>query len=387
MCRSLREGRRGEIAIDSPPRDSYLDPVLRWFLKVSVLGESLVLASLLLLTGVLTAGEMPSAAGPEAVRARWVMGTVLEVRLPAATRDVGLLAEAAFAEASKVEAAASLWRPGTELAAVHARAAAGESVVLSETLGDLVGEALRAAELTEAAFSPAVGALVESYDLRGKGRWPSGAEIRRAVALARPDGVRYDPASRTLRLEPGVRLDFDGIAKGFALDRAAAVLRSCGVEDALLNFGGQLLVLGPPRGAPARVALVGSPFDRGASVLSIPIRDGSLSTSADTERLRLVAGREAGHLLDPRTGNLVRLRGSVSVLAPSGAMADALSTAWAAEGPEAFRRSDPGSPLRRAGALAFVLAGRDGACETLTDLPFERLGPPGRGTDAVVSGP
>ncbi len=330
---------------------------------------------------------MLSAAGTEAVRARWVMGTVLELRLPAATREVGALAEAAFAGASKVEAAASLWRPGTELAAVHARTAAGESVVLSETLGDLVSEALRAAELTGGAYSPAVGALVESYDLRGKGRWPSGAETRRAVELARPEGVRYDPATRTLRLDPGVRLDLDGIAKGFALDRAAAVLRSLGVDDALLNFGGQLIVVGPPRGAPARVAFVASPFDPGAPVLSVRIRDGSLSTSANTERLRLVAGREAGHLLDPRTGDLVCLDGSVTVHSPSAAMADALSTAWAVEGPEAFRRSDPGSALRRAGALAFVGTCRGGACETLTDLPFERLRPPARGPDAVVPGP
>ncbi len=218
-------------------------------------------------------------------------------------------------------------------------------------------EALRAAELTGGAYSPAVGALVSAYDLRGDGRWPTEVERRRAVALARPQGVHYDPRTRTLRLDAGVTLDLDGIAKGFALDRAAAALRARGVEDALLNFGGQLLVIGPPGGAPAREALVGSPFDPGASVLSVRIRDASLSTSANTERVRMVAGREAGHLLDPRTGELVRLSGSVTILASTGAMADALSTAWAVDGPEAYRRSDPGSPLRRAGIVG-LRAGR-----------------------------
>lgn len=320
----------------------------------------------------------------EDVRARWLMGTVLEVRFPSGTKGVDSLAEAAFLEVSKVEGASSLWRPGTELAEVHAGAASGSVVTLSGTLGDLVEEALRAAAVTGGAFSPAIGALVDTYDLRGEGRWPSDSQRRRAVALARPDGVHYDSPSRTLRLDAGVTLDLDGIAKGFALDRAAAALRARGVEDALLNFGGQLLVIGPPAGAPAREAFVGSPFGHGASVLSVRIRDASLSTSANTERARLVAGREAGHLLDPRTGDFVRLAGSVTVLAPTGAMADALSTAWAADGPSGFHRSDPGSPLRRAGAVAFALAGRDGECETLTDRPFERLRPPARGPEAAV---
>jgi len=352
-----------------------------------LLGRVALLALLLPPSSVLAAEGTHPLQGTETVRARWLMGTVLELRLPAGTPDAGALAEAAFAEVSRVEAAASLWKPGTELAEVHARAAAGEAVVLSETLGDLVREALDAADLTGGAFTPAVGALVTSYDLRGAGRWPSDAERIRSAALARPEGVRFDAPSRTLRLDPGVTLDLDGIAKGFALDRAAAVLRARGVEDALLNFGGQILAIGPPAGAPAREALVGSPFDPGSTVLSVRIRDMSLSTSANCERLRLVAGKEAGHLLDPRTGDLVRFSGSVSVLAPSGALADALSTAWAVEGPAGFHRSDPGSRLRRAGFVGFVLAGGDGGPETVTDRPFERLRPPACVADADIRRP
>ncbi len=315
------------------------------------------------------------------------MGTVLELRLPAALQRIDELAEAAFAEVAKVEAAGSLWRPGTELGEVHIRARAGEAVVLSETLGDLVQEALRAAEITDGAYSPAIGALVSAYDLRGDGRWPSDAQRRHAVAHARSEGVRYDPRTRVLRLDEGVSLDFDGISKGFALDRAAAALRARGVDDALLNFGGQLYVIGPPPGVPAREALVASPLDPGPPVLIVPVRDASLSTSANSERARMIDGKEAGHLLDPRTGTLVTLPGSVTILAASGALADALSTAWAVEGPAGFRRSDPGSRLRRSGAVAFALAGREGGCKTLTDRPFERLRPDARVADAAVHRP
>jgi len=360
--------------------------VLRCFLKIP-LGSVSLLALLLLPIRSLAAERTLSRSETEVVRARWLMGTVLELRLPAGTRNADDLAESAFAEVSKVEGASSLWRPGTELAEVHARTAVGEAVVLSETLGELVREALSAAELTEWAYSPAVGALVVCYDLRGSGRWPSEAERSRAAALARPEGVRYDPITRALRLEVGVTLDLDGIAKGFALDRAAAALRARGVGDALLNFGGQLLSVGPPPGSPAREAIVAAPDATGAGLLSVRLRDQSLSTSADSERVRTVDGREAGHLLDPRTGAFVHLAGSVSVLAPTGALADALSTAWAVEGPARFLHSDLGSALRRAGAVAFVLRSREGGFETLSDSPFERLRPPARVADAAVSRP
>lgn len=311
------------------------------------------------------------------------MGTVLEVRLPASSPDADALAEAAFTEVARVEAAASLWRSGTELAAVHARCGRGDAVILSETLGALVDQALRAAEVTGGAFSPAVGALVAVWDLRGSGRTPDAEERARAAVGARPEGVRYDRTTRMLRLGPGVSLDLDGIAKGFALDRAAAALRARGVDDALLNFGGQLLAIGPPPGKPAREAIVLAPAGPGDPLLSVPLRDASLSTSSNSERVRTVDGRKAGHLLDPRTGDLVPFDGSVSVLAPHGALADALSTAWAVEGVAGFRRSDPGAPLRRAGAVAFALPGAGGRCETTADPPFQRLPPPARDVAAA----
>lgn len=348
----------------------------------------LLLLLLLLLPSLLSAAEgtCPDSSN-EVVRARWLMGTVLEVRLPAGTARAAELAEAAFREVATVEAAASLWKPGTELAEVHASAAAGEPVVLSETLGSIVHEALRAAELTGGAYSPAVGALVGAYDLRGRGRWPSEAEKRRAAALARPEGVRYDAETRTLRLDEGVTLDLDGIAKGFALDRAAAALRARGVDDALLNFGGQILTIGPPEGSPAREAIVAAPDATDGGLLRVLVRDASLSTSADSERVRTIAGREAGHLLDPRQGSFVQLPGSVSVLAPTGAQADALSTAWAVEGAAGYRRIPEDAPMRRAGAVAFVLRSRDGGFETLSDRPFDRLRRPARAAASALSRP
>ncbi len=315
------------------------------------------------------------------------MGTVLELRLPAGTPDVDESYEAAFRAVAEVEEAASLWKGGTELERVHARASRGQTTVVSDTLGALVAEALSLSDLSEGAFSPAVGALVATWDLRGNGRWPSPEERRAAAARSGAGGVRFDPATRELGLDPGVTLDLDGIAKGFALDRAAAVLRARGIDDALLNFGGQILVIGPPAGRPPCEAFVASPFDDSSPVLSVRLRDASLSTSSSSERARTVDGREAGHLLDPRTGELVLPTGSVTVLASSGALADVLSTAWAVEGPNGFGRADPDARFRRSGRVAFVLPAADGGLETVAEAPFVPLRSPRRGPEAAATEP
>ncbi len=368
-------------------RRGYLRLILRSPLNTASSRSILVLVLVFLAIRTARAGEEVRATAAESVHARWLMGTVLEIRLPAASPDLEASFRAAFQAVSEVEAAASLWKAETELERVHARAADGATTVLSVLLGTLVAEALSISELTGGAFSPAVGALVAAWDLRGGGQWPSPEERRSAVARSRTSGIRFDPATRELSLDPGVLLDLDGIAKGFALDRAAEALRARGVADALLNFGGQILVIGPPAGRPPREALVVSPFDSSSPVLSVRLRDASLSTSSSSERARIVDGREAGHLLDPRTGELVFPTGSVTVLASSGALADALSTAWAVEGPARFRRAEPEGPFRRSGAVAFVLPAAGGELETIADAPFVQLRPPPRGPAVAATRP
>ena len=365
----------------------YLFSVLRLPLNIQRVRRTLALALVLLPTRAAGAGAAVGSAGAESVRARWLMGTVLEVRLPAARPDLEASFRAAFQAVSEVEEAASLWRAGTELERVHARAADGATTIVSVNLGALISEALRISELTGGAFSPAVGALVAAWDLRGSGQWPSLEERQNAIARCRANGVRFDTATRELGLDPGVTLDLDGIAKGFALDRAAEALRARGVDDALLNFGGQILVIGPPAGLPPREANVVSPFDASSPVLSVRLRNASLSTSSSSERARTVDGQEAGHLLDPRTGELVFATGSVTVLASSGALADALSTAWAVEGPAGFRRAEPEGPFRRSGAVAFVLPAAEGELETLADAPFVRFRPQHRGLEVTATRP
>lgn len=302
-----------------------------------------------------------------AVRARWLMGTVVEIRLPASP-GADALAETAFAAVEEVERAASTWRDDTELSRLH-REAGRPAQPVSEALARTLEAAVRLRDETGGAFDPAVGALAAAYDLRGPGRWPSPDERARALSLRGPLAFTWNGASRLLALsDPAVRLDLDGIAKGVALDRAAKRLRREGVRKALLNFGGQLLAIGPPAAEPPFEALVASPDAERRPLLAVSLRDASLSTSSNSERQRLVDGRPAGHLLDPRTGLFATFRGSVTVLAPTGAEADALSTAYFVLGPEAFRHESETRRARRI-AAAFLLPGVEGH-RTLADPLF-----------------
>ena len=264
-------------------------------------------------------------------------------------------------EVSKVEAAASLWRAGD--------GARGGPRPRSGRRGRRPVRDARRARPRGAARGradaagptrPAVGALVDAYDLRGDGRWPS--DVGDGAARPRSPGRKASATTRRPARSastPGVTLDLDGIAKGFALDRAAAALRARGVDDALLNFGGQLLAIGPPPARPAREALVGFPGrPRRFRSSSVRLRDASLSTSANSERVRTVAGKEAGHLLDPRTGISFDLPGSVTVLALDAARSPTPSRR---PGPSRDRRLSPGPiPARRSGGpepWRFALAG------------------------------
>jgi thiamine biosynthesis lipoprotein len=129
-------------------------------------------------------------------------------------------------------------------------------------------------------------------------------------------------------------LDPGGLGKGYALDAAAGVLRARGFPVALLDFGGQALALDPPPGEPGWSVALSHPRRRDEAALSLVLARASLATSGNVEHGLVVDGRPLGHLLDPLSGRPAPFRGSASIVAPTGARADAYSTALFVMGPE-----------------------------------------------------
>ncbi|MFQ5877403.1 MAG: FAD:protein FMN transferase [Acidobacteriota bacterium] len=322
-------------------------------------------------------------------RARYLMGTVLSVTVPAATGDEPI--DAAFAEVARLEGILSNWRRTSEISRLNRSAARGP-VRCSDDLFMAVAAAIRWAEETAGAFDPTVEPLVRALGLRrpedripeeadgpaaepGPHDLPSGRDggWRSGPAGPGPVGyrlVRIDPAGRTVRYSrPGTGIDLGGIGKGIALDAAAGVLKRRGVASALLDFGGQLLAYGPGPDGDGWSVGIADPIDRRASVGSLRLRDASVATSGSRERAAPGRSGSVGHILDPRLGRAARFSGTVSVVARKATDADALSTALFVMGPE----EGLGWAEERGTAALYLWRDEAGALERRMTQEFERL--------------
>jgi thiamine biosynthesis lipoprotein len=215
------------------------------------------------------------------------------------------------------------------------RAPAGEPFSCSPDLFDFLCAGAALSREASGAFDLTVGPLVRLYDLRGSGRWPMEGELDRAMQAVGSGRLRLDPSDRrAIPASPGMTIDPGGLGKGYALDAAARVLRARGFPVALFDFGGQVLALDAPPGKPGWPVALSHPRRRHEAVLTLVLAGASLATSGNVEHGLVVDGRALGHIMDPVSGRPAPFQGSASIVAPTGARADAFSTALFVMGPE-----------------------------------------------------
>jgi thiamine biosynthesis lipoprotein len=262
------------------------------------------------------------------------------------------------------------WGDG-ELAALNRALNESRTFEASAGMAAVLLEAQAIAGMTDSAFDPGVGALVELWGFNSDetvrspaSRPPDDAAI--ADLLAATGSIR-DLAIDGLRIrskQARYTLDLGGIAKGAAVDRVLARLRAHGVTRALVNAGGDLGVVGEPA---ERSWRIGIQAPRSDDMLgAIALNDGEAAfTSGDYERFYDVDGQRMHHILDPRTGRPVDHTQAITVVASNGTLADAAATALFVAGPDAWRAMADGlgndSVLRvdAAGTLEMTAAMRD----------------------------
>jgi thiamine biosynthesis lipoprotein len=211
-------------------------------------------------------------------------------------------------------------------------------VTAPEELLEVLERARYYAELSGGAFDPTVGPLVRLWGIGGEEpRIPAAAEIQEALSLVDWRDLLIDREAGTAFLRrPGQSLDLGAIAKGYAADRAAAILRDRGVKRALIDLGGNILALGErPKGESWRIGVQDPREERGNPAGVLRVKNKSVVTSGVYERYFEVNGLRYHHILSTEDGFPVR-NGllSATIIAELSIDADALSTALFALGPE-----------------------------------------------------
>lgn len=271
---------------------------------------------------------MPSPSpATEVRRARPLLGTLVEIRAAGGMDESRLHAalDAAFAAVERVQGLMSFHDPASELSRLNREAAQGPVAVDAQTF-EVLSAAAGLSASSEGAFDICVGA-----PLRRWGYLPAAEGMAGPGASWRDLELLED---RRVRFRRPLCLDLGGIAKGYAVDRAAAVLRQAGVERALVNAGGDLRGFGA---APWRVGLR-HPLAPAHSVHTLELRDAALATSANTFSRRRLGANEVSPLLDPRSGRPWLGQASVSVRAPDCLHADALTKVVLFAAPEVTER-------------------------------------------------
>jgi thiamine biosynthesis lipoprotein len=263
------------------------------------------------------------------------MGTTLHVTVAAPSRASAIRAiDDAFLAVRRADSLLSTWRDDSEMARLN-RSSPGQPVPVSADLYVLLQESARWSRLTDGAFDPAVGSLVDAWDLRGSGRVPSTAALARARGAAGFSHFVFSQPSRSVsRDDSAAWIDTGGFGKGVALREARRALARRGIRSAMLNFGGQVLVVGPNRDGADWTLPVAHPSRRAEPAAWLHGRGWSASTSAQSERFVTAGGKRLGHILDPRSGVPVPPWGSVTAVAQDPAVADVVSTALFVLGPE-----------------------------------------------------
>ena len=271
---------------------------------------------------------------------------------PAAERA----AQAAIADVQRIEAKYSRYRDDSITTAINRAAGQEVPVTIDAETAALLRYADACYIQSDGAFDITSGVLRRAWDFRRvPPKLPDSATLESLRALIGWRAVEWD--ERSVRLtRVGMQIDFGGIGKEYAADRAATILAGHGVRHALVNLGGDVRALGTqPGGAPWKVGIV-HPREPRAVIGSVDVVDGAVATSGDYERYFEIGGRRYCHLLDARTGWPVDHWQSASVVAPVCTLAGTLATL-------AMLRAD-GDAFLRAQGFEFLLVDKKGRLAT-----------------------
>lgn len=260
--------------------------------------------------------------------AKPLMGTVVEISVVSHDPRLASAAlQAAFDEMARLEAMMSAFRDDSELSQLN-REGSSRPVRVSPELFQVIQMSMALSRTTGGAFDITVGPLMKLWRSYARDkRLPSAVAMQEVLPRVGYGHVILSPEERTVSFAvSGMALDLGGIAKGYAIDRAVAVLKERGIPAALVNAGGDVFAYGRKPGNQPWLVGLRHPRNPQELLAAFPLTDKAVVTSGDYERYFLVDGKRYSHIVDPRSGVSARKTASVTVVASSAAYADALAT-------------------------------------------------------------
>jgi thiamine biosynthesis lipoprotein len=253
------------------------------------------------------------------------MGTEVSVQLWHDDKSSGDAAvEAVFAEMLRIDELMSTYREDSRISLIN-REAAVHPVPAGTELYDLIVRSLDISILTHGAFDITFDSIGQHYDFPHSQR-PDPETIEEELGRIDYRFVETDPSTESIHfLQQGVRINLGGIAKGYAVERGAGVLRNLGVRHAIVTAGGDSRLLGDRRGQPWLVG-VRDPRKEGEVAIRIPLENEAISTSGDYERYFEEDGQRYHHIIKPATGESANGIHSATIVGPDAVITDALST-------------------------------------------------------------
>lgn len=253
--------------------------------------------------------------------------------------------EEALNEVEMLDAQLSAFRPESEISGVNARAAS-EPVRVTPQLFRLLQQATALSEKTDGAFDITIGPLMRAWGFREAvpplpsrglgGGLPSHTDLEQVISITGMSHVVLDEANLTVSFDrPGVSLDLGAIGKGYAVQRAADLMRELGVSSALLHGGtSSVYAIGSSPDGPDWPVAIRHPQDPEKMLEVVKLRDASLSVSAVHGKSFFKGNVEFGHVIDPRAGMPSQSAALAAVVGPDATEGDALSTALLVLGKE-----------------------------------------------------
>ncbi len=257
------------------------------------------------------------------------MGSRFDITVLAVDEELGYInIEEAAAEISRIEKLISAWDEGSETALIN-RNAGIRPVKVSLELFKLIERSKQISELTDGAFDISYSSMDKIWKFDGTmKKMPSEAEIKNSVSKVGYKKIILDVENQTVFLkQKGMKISFGAIGKGYAADKAKALLISKKVVGGIINAAGDLSTWGTDVSGEKWIIGIVNPLSKDKIVSWLPVVESSVATSGNYEKFVTFNGKRYSHIIDPRTGYPSSGITQVTVFAKSAELCDALATA------------------------------------------------------------